>query len=357
MNEKTTRRQHGVLLTAGVVLLAIGIVCFMMQTMSGLVVSDIYPFGVYLAGFFCFVGSACGLLLVAVAAEFGTLPKISPTRPLYMGALVLLVVSGLTITFLDSGEPLRVFSMITGTNPTSMVSWDFYLLALTTIVTLICAIKPGKTLSVIGAMLALGIVVVESMILIVTSGVPHWNNPMLVVVFLADALALGIGLAMLYGHASDRRLQVVLATVLALTAIMLLADMAMGAYTSDAAMLALMGGQFAPLYWTMLAGGILVPLVMLARGTAPRVAATLAVVGVVLDKFTLILAGEAITATGAVEAYAPSAVEFGCLAGMVGLGIVAFELFGRRWCDAGAADVAQDVATAVEGTGTQAAVR
>lgn len=65
-------------LIVGAVLLAIGAGAVAFQLAEGLVVSNIYPFGLYLAAFFCFAGGACGLLLIAAAAELGLFADFGP---------------------------------------------------------------------------------------------------------------------------------------------------------------------------------------------------------------------------------------------------------------------------------------
>lgn len=320
-------------LIVGAVLLAIGAGAVAFQLAEGLVVSNIYPFGLYLAAFFCFAGGACGLLLIAAAAELGLFADFGTTRPLYAGALSLLVAAGCTITFFDCGQPLRVFSMIAGTNPTSMVSWDFYFLVATTVIAVIGLFKPGKATAVIGSLCALGIVVIEAMILIVTSGVPHWNNPMIVLMFLVDALTIGLSLVLLARGRSSRGSAVALGSMLALTLIMLLSDTASGLYTGDFSMTTLITGPFAPAFWIMLAAGVTAPLVLVVasggNGRLAQIAAALAIAGVFLDKLTLLLAGQALTATGELAPYAIAPVEFAGVAGGVGLALVLFSIINR----------------------------
>lgn len=322
-----------VALAVGAVLLVVGIVGVAMQLSGGLSVSAGYPFGLYLATFFCLVGAACGLLTMALGAELGLFDCVARVKFFYAGALSALIAAGCTITFLDCGQPLRVFSMVVSTNPTSMVAWDFYFLVATAIVSVVGIFKPCKVTAAIGSLLALGIVVVEAMILIVTSGTPHWNNPMLVLLFLVDAVTLGSALTLFAAKRDSSRVRFALGLALVLTAVMLLSDIASGIYTADAAMSTLISGSFAGLFWIMLLAGVVSPLVMIvaARGNRQmvKVAAVLALVGVFLDKLTLLLAGQAIAATGEVSAYAPGAVEFMGVAGAVGLVIVLYVLLSR----------------------------
>lgn len=327
------KRPVPVALLVGAVLLVVGIAGVAMQLSEGLSVSAGYPFGLYLAAFFCLVGAACGLLMMALGAEFGLFDCAGKNRLFYAGALSVLIAAGCTITFLDCGQPLRVFSMIVSTNPTSMVSWDFYFLAATAIVSAVGIFKPCKAVAVIGSLLALGIVVVEAMILIVTSGTPHWNNPMLVLLFLVDAVTLGSALFLFSAKRDFPRVRFALGVALSLTAVMLLSDIASGIYTGDAAMATLISGPFAGLFWIMLIAGIIAPLVVVvvARGNvkAAKVAAVMALAGVFLDKLTLLLAGQAIAATGEISAYTPGMVEFMGVAGSVGLAIVLYVLLSR----------------------------
>lgn len=304
-----TKSMNSKMLIIGCVLFVFGLICYLaMQVSAGVPASTNYPFGLYLAMFFCFAGAACGLAVVALLTTFGVFPELAGKhRRLYAGTLALLVTAGITITFLDCGQPARVPRMLFAASGTSLVSWDFFSLITITILSFIALMRkgqPSKVLAILAAIAATFVVVVEALILFVTADVDLWNSALMVVIYLLEAYALGCTLALFAAGMESRALRLNIGGALIALAVIQIIELIGGIYVKSTASALFTTGYLAPMFWLTVVVGLVVPAVLLFRqGTQPsgvKVASVLAILGVIFDKLAVILAGEAPIAAGSI---------------------------------------------------------
>lgn len=130
------------------VLLGLGLWIF--QAVNGLSVtgmSNVTSWGLYLSMFMFFGGLAAGSLIFSSVI---TLFKIESLRsailPAYLCALTCICCAGLFI-MLDLGNVVRVWRMVIGANPSSLLFWDMVSMVIFLVVTIlgIVWLKKGET--------------------------------------------------------------------------------------------------------------------------------------------------------------------------------------------------------------------
>ena len=327
------------------VLVVIGIVAWIAQLAAGfdvLGVGQSIAWGVYIATFFLLAGAGSGLLLGSATTDLGFLPEMAEhRRSLLVGALACYIAAGFAV-LMDIGQPLRALEMIYSPNFKSMFVWDFYLLGLSVILTLVCLLRrPGsKRVAGLAAAAAVLLLLVEGAILAVTAGTPLWHSGLIPVMFLVEGVVTAISLVLLKrgaatssGERMRRTLTALLPVLLVCTLVEMVAVLYGGDADAAAAMKMLAAGSFAPMYWGQLVLGIVVPFAIfagpsVARGNI-RVAAVLAIAGVFVAKMNLLVAGRALPFMGTPTSYTPSVVEIGGLIGLVGLAALLYVL-GKR---------------------------
>lgn len=319
---------------------------------SVLEVSDIVPWSGLIAFFFLLAGAGAGLLVVAACVSFSLFSNLKPVQQwLYIGAFACFAAAGVTI-LVDLGRPERVFNMVFHMHLMSPFAWDFIFLALSVVLSLVAIFRrPGRVFACAAAASGAAVALVEGVILAVCAGNELWQGALMPPMFLLEGLIAGFAIALLVSTKADRPLSIALGLLLVT---LLLFDAAewVHAYASGtegaAAIALLISGPLAPLYWIQVLGCTLGPAVLLlARPAKPlaRIAAVLAVVGIVLGKFSVLLAGQALDGTVFV-AYAPSLLEIGLCAGAVGAaGLIT--LAGARFIPAWSTEPKQESAPAV----------
>lgn len=117
-------------LGVGAVLAVAGVTAWVVQVRRGMGVtslSNLRPWGSYIAGFVFFMGLSAGCLVLAGLPLVADLPAVRPYAGLAaLVALVSLVIGGLFI-FVDIGRPERVWRMIRYGKPGSPMMWDLLL--------------------------------------------------------------------------------------------------------------------------------------------------------------------------------------------------------------------------------------
>lgn len=297
---------------------------------SILEVSDIIPWSGLIAFFFLLAGAGAGLLVVAACVSLSLFPSLEKAQQrLYIVAFACFAAAGVTI-LIDLGRPERVLNMVLNMHLMSPFAWDFIFLALSVALSLVAIFRrPGRLFACVAAASGAMVALVEGVILAVCTGNELWQGALMPPMFLLEGLIAGFAVALFAAADPDRSLTAALGILLA---VLLLFDAAewvhaYAAGTEGAAAVALLvSGPLAPLYWAQILGCTLTPLVLLfARPTKAiaHTAAALALIGIVLGKFSVLLAGQALV--GAVfVAYAPSLLEAGLCLGAVGMaGLVA----------------------------------
>jgi len=333
-------------LVAVAVPLVVGAIAWSIQLSGGfstLGTGDAIAWGAYIAAFFLLAGAGCSLVLLATLSDLDVVPGMASLRQqALMGALAALLTAGVAI-LLDIGRPLRVVNFLLSPNPASPFVWDFYgLLAAIVVAALALFLGPGvRWLSLLGALVAVLVIVVEAFILGVTTARPLWHGGILAVSFLVEGIAAASALVILLGGERSKALPFLkglLAGCLALSLFLSLSEAVTSSYGGDQgardALALLLSGNLAVFYWSQLAFGVALPcLLLLLAGGEPMAlgaGAILAIAGVFAGKLNLLVAGQAHPFMQKVASYSPSPVELGGLIGLLGL-FATLYLLGTRF--------------------------
>ena len=330
-NESVVKKLNMPLLGTTGVLAAIGLICWIMRLAQGvevLEVSQTIPWSLYIAAFFLLVGAGGGLLIAGSLIQFGVFPALKDHfRKLMIGAVACFI-PGAIMILLDAGVPGRVFNIILSPNFTSMFVWDFILLVLSGVLALaLIFMKENKILTCLAACAGTAVIIVEGLIL-TNAGVAasFWHSPLIPVSFLVEGIALALAvLLIVYSKEALDSMKGALAACLGALLIFALVEIITVSYmgTDAAASLAiLVSGSLAPLYWSQIILGLVVPIGLLLWKKGPEivvtVAAVLAILGVVILKMNLLIAGQAIDAFGVQAVYSPGMLELGGIIGAFG---------------------------------------
>jgi dimethyl sulfoxide reductase membrane subunit len=320
------------------VLVVIGFAAWIIQLSRGfamLGVGQAVVWGVYIATFFTLAGLASGLVVLATLADFEVIPDLQKNRrSLLIGALACYIASGIMIV-MDIGKPARVLNMIFSTNITSPFVWDFLSLAIAVVLTaiyLFVGAKP-KWLSVLTAIVAGLVVIMEGWILSMSAGSPLWHGGIMPAVFLVEALLLGMAIVMIAHKGAEtlkwlKRAMLVLLPVLFLLNLFEIASV-LYAGTPEAQVATNLMLK-SPLFWVQMVLGVVVPFFLLVFAGKNRtimiVAAILVVLGVFVAKSMLLYAGQAWPFMLPAVTYTPSLVEIGGVIGILALAGLLFVL-------------------------------
>lgn len=318
------------------VLAAIGIICWLVQLIMGPnALADTVPFGIYIAAFFLLAGTGSGLIILVAAGEFAIVSGLKDLRrSLLIGSVACYIAAGFMI-LMDLGQPLRVLNFLISPNFSSMFVWDFYFLVLTVILALVCLFRPakGKALISLTALAALGVIVIEGWILSVNPGT-IWHSSLIPAMFIAEALIVAVAVVLTVKGEGQKVLERVLMTLLAVTLIFTLLEAVTGNYmdatNEGAGIKLLLSGSLAPFYWSQIILGIVAPFLLLIwkgkTAATIKLAAVLAILGVLLAKINLLVAGQALPFEADQVGYFPSIVEIGGFLGGLGLAVLLFIL-------------------------------
>ena len=326
---KSQRTSNSVIWLVGMaVLVVIGAISWIVQLTKGttvLGISQIIPWGLYIAVFFATIGLASGLLVLAVLSDLKVIPDLQASRRnLLIGALASYIAGGIMI-LMDIGKPERVLNIIFKAQFTSPFVWDFSSLALGVIITVILLLVAPKMkwLSVLAGVVAGMIVVFEGWILSISVGSPLWSGGMMPVVFIIDGLLMALAVTLIAKPASDalRRWILVLLPVLFLLNFFELGTMSYAGTSKE------MGGTSIilsnPLFWLMVVFGIILPFVLLMwtgkNRSVVMVSAALVILGVFVAKSVTLVAGQSTAFLRGTATYTPTIVEFGGVIGVIGL--------------------------------------
>jgi molybdopterin-containing oxidoreductase family membrane subunit len=326
----------GGVLTAAAILALAGLGAWIYQLIQGMGVTGLgqqVVWGLYIAGFFTAVGAGAGLLALVGVSEY--IPKasfVSRQRGLSL-ALASFVVGGVLIV-MDVGSPLQVWRIATSGRFSSMMTWDFWLLAIAGLVTLIYLVistghEARRGVGALAILAAMAVVAVEGWMLSMLASRPMWAGGLTVFSFLLGALVAGLGLATLV--LQDKTwLPGWLAVALGANLVLVLAEVLTGLLSGSEEAALVLAGSVAPAFWIHLIVGLLIPLGILAAGASLPLAGTLAVVGVLAEKVWMLAAGLAYPWLELpAGSYAPSWVEVVALLGAAGLGVYLYLLIGR----------------------------
>ena len=322
-------------LAALVVIALAGLGAWIYQLTQGMRVTGLSQqvvWALYIAAFFSAIGAGAGLLFLVGLSEYNPVLPVSKKR-LGLFAALASFVAGALLILLDVGNPLQVWRIITAGRFTSMMTWDFWLLivaGITALVYLFLGAQTGlnKLVGALAMVAATAVVVVEGWMLASLSARPLWAGGGTVVSFLLGALAGGLALWILAdgqrpGAAILGWLRLALAANLILVVAEVVTRLIGGAPRSmqEIANLVL-GGSAAPVFWFHILFGLVLPLALLLSARYAKLAAALALLGLLAEKSWMLVAGQATPWLQLPEGtYLFTWVELVAVAGVVAIGV------------------------------------
>ena len=339
----TKRNEEKGLSAAGwvaVALVVLWLAAWIYQLSVGLQVTGLgqqVVWGLYIAGFFTAAGAGAGLVAVAVVGgAMGFATALTRVKLLVL-ALASFIAAGVMIT-MDVGSPLAMWRLVVGFRFESMMTWDFWLLALTFILTLVLVYqKPAAAKSGLGwVTLAAAVVLVaaEGWMLSSLAARPLWSGGQSVVSFLVGAAIGGQALALLViPSEADGKLKLGLKAMLWLNLVLVAAEVLSGLIGgSPRGTQEMLGVLTGTGLWLHVIVGLIVPLVLLVGGRSVKTAAGLAVLGVLLEKLWYLSAGQQKPWFGELPlgSYLPSLIEVIAIIGVVAMAALIY----RGWSKA-----------------------
>jgi len=317
------------------VLVIAGIFAWIVQLTQGFDVVGIgheVIWGIYIAAFFLLLGMGCALVLITAAGDLGLLPGIqSRRRTLLTFAIGMFVAGGIAI-LMDIGRPARVLNLLFSPQWKSPFIWDFFALAITIVVTAVYwfAQPKGRTLPWVAGGMAALVITIEGWILGVLASRPLWHGGLTPVLFFLEALTAGCAFLMLVPGESQGWTRKALTGLLIITGLVTLVDVVAlsfsGATAAQEAMNLMLNGNLAALFWAQILLGIVLPVILLMTIPIIRLAeisaVVLAILGVLLSKLSLLIAGQAIPLLGPAESYKPTLVELVGVLGVLSLALL-----------------------------------
>ena len=324
------------------VLAALWLVVWIYQLIAGLGVTGLgqqIVWGGYIAGFFTAAGAGVGLVAITVAGARCGCSAVASRAKLLVMALASFIAAGVLIT-MDVGSPIALWRLAFAFRFGSLMTWDAWLLGIVFILTLVMLYRKSRSgldlLGWITVVLGIALIAVEAWMLSGQAARSYWTGGRTLVSFLVGAAIAGQGLAMqVEGYEAQQRLRQGLRAMLWLNLVLVVAEALSGVVggsprgAEEAA--AVLGSG---LFWIHLVIGLVVPLVML-KAQAFRMAAGLAVLGVLLEKLWYLPAGQAQPWFESIPAasYWPSLAEVVAILGVAALAGLIY----RHWSKAVAA--------------------
>ena len=328
-----TMKKDNTVLVAAIILAVVGIGAWVYQLTAGMQVTGLgnqIVWGLYIAAFFTAVGTGAGLLVLTGVSEYvPVIPSEKRVRTLYL-SFSSLVVGGLLIT-LDVGNPVQIWRIVTAFKFSSMMTWDFWLLAIAAVVVLVYLLaargnKVQKVWGMLGILAGMVVVIVEGWMLSAQAAHPMWGSGLTVLTFLLGAGIAGISVALL-GDMTNEKLLGWLKVALGLSLLFAVVEVLTGLVGGEEEISLVLTGFAAPAFWLQLVVGLLVPMALLARKTSVGLAAILAIFGVLAEKVWMLAAGSAVPwMPGQQGVYSPSWVEIVAVIGMVAIGVLIYRL-------------------------------
>ncbi len=377
-------RAFDVLLGAGV---AAGLAAFGYQWATGLTVtgmSNTVSWGLYIILFMFLVGVSAGGLIVVAGSELIGSERLAPLSRLAV------IVSGTAIfaaalsILPDIGRPQMVWKMLASPNVTSPLIWDMVVITLYLSVALadlwlLTRPTPRKR-----AMFVMSLIAVPAAVLVhsVTAWIfglmvarPWWNSAIMAPLFISSALVSGTALVLIVAHLSQRTTRFdppdrvfgdlgrLMVWFIGVDGFLLFTEL-LTTYTGGiedhvTQLQVVLTGRLAPIFWTEVVAGVLVPFVIFAtpRLRARRAwivtGATLSLLGVFAKRINILLPGMFKPLVGlepgipggrpgqdftAAAGYAPTWVEIAVVVGILCAAAALITAGVRRWVVPGAAD-------------------
>ena len=362
-----------------------GVVAWIYQLTNGLGVTGMnngVSWGLYITCFMFFVGlSAGGLIVASSASVFHIAEYKKVALPAVICSTVCICLAGMFV-LIDLGGIQRVWRIITGPNPASVLLWDMIVITCYLIINIVylvfmCSKKPGAEHKVaIVSRFALPIAILVHSVTAWIFGLQlakEWYSAIMAPIFVVSAMDSGLALLLLSLMGLNKSslfkvekklissLAGLLATCIAIDAFFIGCECLTMAYpgAKGAEALGIMAtGVTAPFFWIEIIGGLVVPfcLMVFAKNRANMklvgVSCVLVILGVFCKRvwllFTSFFAFNISGAPGVISGstaargalgmdvwatlgtYSPTWVEIVVVLGVVALGVLAFIALSRK---------------------------
>lgn len=367
-----------------VVLILAGLGTWINQIIHGLVLTDmrnITSWGLYIVSFMFFVGLSAGGLIMSSAARVFNISTYKPVSKLATFLSFVCILTAALFIIPDLGRPERIWHMVVYPNMTSPLMWDVIIIVVYLVLSAVylwlqIRAEHGKTseatlrvVSFIALPTAILVHSITAWIFGLQISRPYWHTALLAPMFISAALASGLALLMVvvlilrWRKVLDvsmdmiRSMSTLEAVFIFIDLFFLFAEMLTEAYPAApegiGPVLLLVTQTGAPVFWAEVIIGNIAALVLLLNPNTRRsplavgIAGALAVLGVFLHRFNLVMAGFVLpliqaptVQTGPQSAnvgtflqglesyfpYFPSLTEWGVAAGLVAFALLLFTL-------------------------------
>lgn len=362
-----------------------GVAAWIYQLINGLGVTGMnngVSWGLYITCFMFFVGlSAGGLIVASSASVFHIAEYKKVALPAVICSTVCICLAGMFV-LIDLGGIQRVWRIITGPNPTSVLLWDMvvitcYLIINVVYLVFMCSKRPGAEHKVsIVSRFALPVAILVHSVTAWIFGLQlakEWYSAIMAPIFVASAMDSGLALLLLSLMGLNKSglfkiekklissLAGLLATCIAIDAFFIGCECLTMAYpgAKGAEALGIMAtGITAPFFWIEIIGGLVIPFCLMVfeknRANMKLVGAScvLVILGVFCKRvwllftsfYTFNISGAPGVISGSTAArgalgvdawatlgtYSPTWVEIVVALGVVALGVLAFIALSRK---------------------------
>ncbi len=220
-------KNYKLILNIVIALMLIGVISYIIQLTTGLVVTDMnnsYSWGLYIAGFAFFVGNAAGGMVLSASIYMFGLKALKPFAKIGALAAFANVIGAMLCVVIDIGQPFRLLNMLIYPNFSSPLIWDVIILSSYAVLSLLYfyvlrfpeiapekrilfkdvenaeefSEKTAKTLAPIALLFAIGIHVVTAWIFATQGAREWWHSAVLAPDFVAVAVSAGTTLVFLF---------------------------------------------------------------------------------------------------------------------------------------------------------------
>lgn len=330
-----------------VILAIIGLGLWIFQLNRGLGITGLTQdavWGLYIAGFFTAAGAGAGLLSLAGFSILNSKDKAGAgdRLQLFSAALACFAAAGVLIV-MDIGKVSHIFSMIFSFNYASSMTQDFWALIICSLVAVWGLLKSraGESNSIFGIiclLASLGLVIVEGLMLSRVSAHTYWGSATVAAFLVSMGVAgCAVALLLLPGNLVLQARRYLMAGLIASALLTVVEVLTLAASTGTAPsseLSTLLSGPAGLPFWVYVLAGLVIPLVLLGRseaaaaGAAGKLAAVLALAGILAEKLSILIVGlqHPLVAIPGRTPYHISAVELLAVIGMAGLGVVVYVL-------------------------------
>ncbi len=310
----------------GLLLLGL-LITWINQIVNGLVITDmrnVSTWGLYIVGFMFFVGLSAGGLIISAATRVFNATQFKPIAKIATLLSFACIVGAGTFILPDIGRLERIWHMAVYPNWTSPLLWDVVVIILYMVLSavylwMMIRAEQGKVKE--GALKIMAFIALPAAILVhsVTAWIfglqisrPFWHSALMAPMFISSALVSGLGLLILvllilqavkYMQVSGDLLQSLrnlLATFIIVDLFFLFSELLTSAYPQSPedlkAVMLLLTGANAPLFWIEVIGGVVAVVLLLNKTTRQStgwlsLATVLAIIGIFFKRFNLLMAG------------------------------------------------------------------